>query len=103
MQHGNWKNLSTLKQNKEHFTLFSEYHGVCNSSEGTVTGIDGWWGRNSSRPTQLAQCRLEDEPTGLHWLRYRYPPDFDHPDEVSGSVALSQEVSYSKINSALYE
>ena len=42
----------------------------------------GWWGDVSARPTQLSQCRVEDYPAGLHWLHYRYPPDFLHPDDV---------------------
>ena len=52
-------------------------------SEGTVSGIDGWWGKNSSRLVSLDQCRTKDFPAGLHLIKYRPPADHSYPDEVS--------------------
>lgn len=60
----------------------AEFRGACNASEGTQSGLDGWWGKNSSRLSSVAQCRLEDYPAGLHWLKHRYPPNWNQPDEV---------------------
>lgn len=63
-------------------SFLSERKGVCNSTEGTKSGLDGWWGKNSSRLVAASECRLEDYPAGLHWLKHRYPPNWSQPDAV---------------------
>ena len=69
---------------------FSDPLGFCDPQEETISGMVAWWGVNSSQPTSLTQCRLEDMPAGLHWLKFRYPPDWNQPDQVGngGSVNL---------------
>ena len=69
--------------------------GICNPDEGTHSGLDGWWGANSSRPISLDKCRLEDYPAGLHWIKYKYPANWDHPDEVcTSSHTQTDKVEY---------
>ena len=61
----------------------AEPRGMCNGEERTISGLDGWWGPNATRITDLTQCRTDDFPAGLHWIRYKHPVNESQPDEVS--------------------
>ena len=67
----------------------SVLHGACNSNEGTLSGLAGWWGNGSMVLTSVDQCRLYDWPAGLHFIKYRYPPNFTNPDEVGSNFLLA--------------
>ncbi|CAH1785464.1 unnamed protein product [Owenia fusiformis] len=56
--------------------------GACNHTDGTRSGLTGWWGIMSHRPTTLEMCRLQDKPAGLHFLKYLPPQNLEQPDEV---------------------
>jgi len=62
--------------------------GVCRASHNTSSGIEGWWNGRSASLTSLSQCHSSDQPSGLHFIRYRSPANFSLPDEVSSLVQL---------------
>ncbi|XP_023931409.1 multiple epidermal growth factor-like domains protein 8 isoform X3 [Lingula anatina] len=60
----------------------TEPAGACNPPANIPADQSGWWGPSSPFLTSLDQCRLQDFPAGLHWLKYRSPPNLEQPDDV---------------------
>jgi len=77
--------------------------GVCSASDNTSSGVEGWWRGRSAVLTSLSQCLALDQPSGLHWIRYRPPANFSTPDEVQYSTdtdhppTSQRRMRYSKV------
>ncbi|XP_033641193.1 multiple epidermal growth factor-like domains protein 8 [Asterias rubens] len=56
--------------------------GFC-GDQSSYTGYPGWWGVNGTYLTEFSQCRIQDHPPGVTWIKYRHPQNISHPDEVT--------------------
>ncbi|XP_038062576.1 multiple epidermal growth factor-like domains protein 8 [Patiria miniata] len=56
--------------------------GAC-GDHSSSTDPTGWWGLNGTFVTEFAQCRLQDMPPGMTWIKYRHPQNTTQPDEVT--------------------
>ena len=76
--------------------------GVCSVASNTSSGLEGWWVGRSTLLSTLSECRLFDEPAGLHFITYRAPANFSTPDQVHCSPFFCYYVCYlCQVNAAI--
>lgn len=92
-----------IKNSFNIFLDFTDPQNTCLTANGTRSGLIGWWAGLSAALTNVTQCRVEDQPAGLHWLKYQNPLNPNYPDQVSYFTPhLCKEVgSWSRVNSLI--
>lgn len=76
----------------------SDPQNTCLMVNGTKSGLVGWWAGLSASLTNVSQCREEDKPAGLHWLKYQNPMNITYPDQAE---IIRQTVSRLEFESTL--
>ena len=74
--------------------MLADLLGLCGSPEENPSGRSGWWGEHGIEVSHLHECVTKDKRPGLTFIRYYYPPDWKHPDEVL--------TTYTKMSPLLY-
>ncbi|XP_022097491.1 multiple epidermal growth factor-like domains protein 8 [Acanthaster planci] len=79
-------------QEQECYPL-GEPGGAC-GDQSSHSDPSGWWGINGTFLAEFSQCRLQDTPPGITWIKYRHPQNTSQPDEVTIVETTDQNFNF---------
>uniref|UniRef100_T1JFI7 Multiple epidermal growth factor-like domains protein 8 n=1 Tax=Strigamia maritima TaxID=126957 RepID=T1JFI7_STRMM len=68
--------------------------GICAFGSNRSYDVVGWWGINATNIKSLNECRYRDFRPGLTLLKFRHPPNWFQPDEVSIINSTTENIHF---------